>query len=104
MRDEIEITPEMIEAGAAPIFEWREFSTAWDLAVLVYQAMERARLDEQRLVAAGEIHANRWCHWPGALSKKSHSVLSAARWEDWKHCVGYIINADNVDAFITMKR
>ena len=21
---------------------------------------------------SGEIHANRWCHWPGALSKKSH--------------------------------
>jgi hypothetical protein len=44
----------MIEAGAASIFEWREFSTASDLAVLVYQAMERARLGEQHLVAPHE--------------------------------------------------
>jgi hypothetical protein len=39
-----EVTPEMIEDGAAAIFEWREFSTAWDLADIVYRAMERARL------------------------------------------------------------
>jgi hypothetical protein len=37
----------MIEAGAAAIFEWREFSTAWDLAGLVYRAMERARTNRQ---------------------------------------------------------
>jgi hypothetical protein len=41
--EEHEITPEMTEAGAKAIFEWREVSTAWDLAEEVYRAMELAR-------------------------------------------------------------
>ena len=41
---QIEVTPEMIEAGAAAIFEHREFFTAWDLSAKVYQAMEMARV------------------------------------------------------------
>jgi hypothetical protein len=40
---EIEVTPEMVNAGAAAIFEWRDVSTTWDLAELAYRAMERER-------------------------------------------------------------
>jgi hypothetical protein len=41
--DDIRVTREMIDAGAAAIFEWREVSTAWDLAEIAYRAMERRR-------------------------------------------------------------
>ncbi len=45
--EEIEVTKEMIEAGASAIFEWREVSTAWDLAEEVYRAMERVKRDRR---------------------------------------------------------
>jgi hypothetical protein len=32
-----------MDAGAAAIFEWRDVSTAWDLAELAYRAMVRER-------------------------------------------------------------
>ena len=41
--EEIELTPEMIDAGANAIFEWREIANSWDLASEVYLAMERVR-------------------------------------------------------------
>ena len=45
---EIEITPEMIEAGAAAIFRYREEMMAWTLAEEVYRAMEQAKEDPKK--------------------------------------------------------
>ena len=45
--DEIEITPEMSEAGADVIFRYREEKMAWTLAEEVYRAMELAKRDRQ---------------------------------------------------------
>jgi hypothetical protein len=42
-KEEIEVTPEMVEAGANAILEWREIANSWDLASEVYLAMERVR-------------------------------------------------------------
>ena len=47
-KDEVEITPEMIEAGAEAIFELREDLTAWSLAKRIYRAMERARISPHK--------------------------------------------------------
>ena len=44
---EPEITPEMIEAGAAVIFAGREDLMAWTLAERVYRAMERGKRDRR---------------------------------------------------------
>jgi len=41
---DIEITPEMVEAGAEVMLEKRDLLTVWRLAELVYRDMERARL------------------------------------------------------------
>lgn len=42
--DEIEITREMLEAGANAVFTYREDLMAWGLAEQVYRAMERERV------------------------------------------------------------
>ena len=42
--DEIEVTPEMIEAGAEVIFSSRDDLMAWNLAAAVYRAMEQERI------------------------------------------------------------
>lgn len=45
---EIEITPEMIEAGKEIIFEFRDDVMASTLAERIYRAMEQARTDRRR--------------------------------------------------------
>jgi len=43
--DEIEITPEMIEAGADAVKGYDpEFNSPWDIATETYRAMEAVRL------------------------------------------------------------
>ena len=44
---DIEITPEMIEAGAQAIFAHQDDLMAWGLAEAVYRAMALARIHRQ---------------------------------------------------------
>lgn len=59
-RDEIEITPEMIEAGSALIYAWfgdvisQLSETGRDLAIEVYRAMRNARGPTPRLHAPSD--------------------------------------------------
>jgi hypothetical protein len=46
---QIEVTVQMIEAGAEAIFAYREFYSAWDSAEKVYRAMGQARLSRGRV-------------------------------------------------------
>lgn len=47
--DEIEVTPEMIAAGADAIFRLREELTAWSLARETYRAMEQEKRGPKRM-------------------------------------------------------